>query len=197
MPTRFMGQDPVFKEDGRMRPIFLQVDTLVTTKVKYSIGEIEFKRIDSASFGTKNPFRDILLEWYNTRKDNSIEIFYLFNGTDSSIGLHTHGRSLIAVAYAQAANGALKPISFHIRPSCGIGCSELVVKKGDLLILRNDFTQQKGGFKTRGQFRILTLSEEKIFSSYFSTSIDSNSFYLDPQYEKEFLVMKKNITFLN
>jgi predicted CopG family antitoxin len=192
-----MGQEPIFKENGRMRQSLLTVDTIITTKIKYPIGEIEFKRIDSTDLFAEKPFSDILKEFYRARKIQSIELFYLFNGTDSSIELHTHGRSLISVEYAQASNMTLKPISFHIRPSCGFGCRDLIIKRGDMLLMQNDFNEQKGSYKTKVQVRVLTLSKKKIFSSYFTTSININSFYLDPLYEKEFGSIKRNITFLN
>lgn len=157
-------------------------DTLVNVSNKYFIKDIVLQHIDSETVAT-SPFKDLIKGYLEKNKADSLDYFLLFNPTNDTFKYSNFGLPAFEFAFNQKGKTTL--IDYFVQGKCGLGYSERVLCKNQLLIFK-DLNNKFGKYKTQVKLN-LSNKGSSIKSNTFTKYIDENIFYLTNKvYNKDF-----------
>jgi hypothetical protein len=191
MPCAIQAQKTnlYFHPKGSMINSQFTLDTVLPSNLPAMPIGIVFNTLNANSLATYPAFVPILMPFLQKNQKDSVQYFYLFNGTTQNVVINkrTQGRNsnIFAVEVAQTVKDITRPLSFLMGNRCITGSvtQSIIVQPQQILILKNHKPPRQGTFKTTAHLRLDTVSNGILISAPYPLSIDEFAFYINEQYE--------------
>lgn len=192
-------QDFQFTPSGKMDASNFFIDTVLQTDYKKYLNKTEFCKVDSAKLNDLRAaysLKEIIAK--RCLNNDTTEYYYIYNSTYKDIKLNRLNNKLVAVEIAKDLYGRFRPVNFFIYPKCGTGVdySDLVLKTGQILLIKTKKQSPGTHFQTIARLKIKTSTNGTITSDEFPIQIDVDSFSLNLENKKYFFSNKQQITVL-
>ncbi len=180
----------LFHPNGKMQVSNFQITDSLNVGLKKPFKGIVFNKLDS-KFISDTSLLYNELKTLNLKANDSLEYFFFYNGTDSSIILYDY---LPIVKIAQTKRGDLWPIMFlpGSLSLCGVvrNHDKTTISPGVVFIFKVNNNNTKGDFKTFAKLRMKT-NKGIVTIRPFECYIDENSFYIKSDTEFENMLRLK------
>jgi hypothetical protein len=187
IPCMVQAQKPnlYFHAKGSMITSQFTLDTVLPSNLPTMPIGIVFTSINASSLANYPAFAPILMPFLRKNQKDSIQYFYLFNGTTQNVVINKSLSNIFAVEVAQTVKNITRPLSFLMKKDCGTGSEtqRIVIQPQQILILKNNKPPKQGTFKTTAQLRLATVSNGILKTAPYPLSIDEFAFYISTQYE--------------